>query len=267
MPSLPSCLSTCRPRCVWSWRHRVIPLFPLPGCAQAQILEVRAEQLRATSEEMTAFFRSVMNLRLAEQETQEVDARLQGWWAGMQLAALTLKGEAHPNDLLHALQGTQPELFDYLVQEVLNRQPEPVLSFLLRTSILSRLCSSLCDAVLEQQNSQCFLEEMERANLFLNPLDKQHQCYAYHPLWASALRTRLEQTAPTEVPGLHLRASQWYAGQQMRSDAIQHALQAREWSWAARLMGQIPRQDIWSHLAYALLPSWMEQLPREVVRE
>ncbi|GHO72259.1 LuxR family transcriptional regulator [Ktedonobacter sp. SOSP1-85] len=247
---------------------RTDPPFSLARLrAQAQVLEVRTEQLRATSEEMTAFLRQVMNLQLSEQDSQAVDARLQGWWAGMQLAALSLQEKAHPTDLLQALQGTQHELFEYLVQEVLHRQSAQVQNFLLRTSILSCLHTSLCNAVLEQQDSQHFLEEIERANLFLSPLDNQHQWYAYHPFWAAVLRAQLEQTAPAEVPGLHLRASQWYAAQQMRGKAIQHALQAHEWSWAAWLMEQIPRQDLWSQLEYALLPSWMEQLPREVLRE
>ena len=216
---------------------------------------------------MTAFLRDVMNLRLSEQDIQDVDARIQGWWTGMQLAALAFKGQASPKDLFRALQGTQPALFEYLVQEVLNRQEEQVQTFLLRTSLLSRLCSSLCNAVLQQQDSQCFLEEVERSNLFLTPLDKERQWYAYHPLFAEALRARLEQAAPAEVPLLHLRASQWYAAHQMRSEAIQHALQAHEWSWAATLMEQIPSQHIWSRFKDALLLSWMEQLPREVVRE
>ncbi|EFH83763.1 LuxR C-terminal-related transcriptional regulator [Ktedonobacter racemifer] len=247
---------------------RTDPPFSLARLrAQAQIQELRTEQLRATSEEMTAFFWSVMDLRLAKQNIQSVDARLQGWWVGMRLAALTLKEKAHLDDLLRALQGNHRALFEYLVQEVLKRQSEQVQTFLLRTSILSRLCNSLCSAVLEQQDSQRFLEEIERANLFLSPLDDQRQWYAYHPLFAEALRAQLEQNFPTEVPGLHLRASQWYAAHQMRGEAIQHALQAHEWSWAALLMEQIPRQDIWSQLEYALLPSWMEQLPREVLRE
>ncbi|GHO76963.1 hypothetical protein KSD_47340 [Ktedonobacter sp. SOSP1-85] len=234
--------------------------------ARAQVLELRTEQLRATSEEMTAFLRGMMDLRLSEQDTQEVDTRLQGWWAGMQLAALALKREAHSTDLLQQLQGNQPALFEYLVQEVLLRQEEKVQTFLLRTSILPRLCNSLCKAVLEQQESQPSLEDLERANLFLSPLDSERQWYAYHPRWASALRTQLEQLAPTEVPLLHLRASQWYAAQQMHSEAIQHALQAQAWPWAAQLMEQIPSQRLFL-LEYALLPSWIEQLPREVVRE
>src|SRR5258708_4530969 len=132
---------------------RTDPPFSLARLrAQAQIQELRAEQLRATREEMTTFFLDVMDLRLAEQDIQEVDTRTQGWWAGMQLAALALKGKVHPKDLLQALQGNQRALFEYLVQEVLHRQPEQVQTFLLRTSILSRLCSSLCNAVLEQQD-------------------------------------------------------------------------------------------------------------------
>ena len=245
---------------------RTDPPFSLARLrAQAQVLELRTEQLRATSEEMTTFFWNAMDLRLDEQDSQIVDARLQGWWAGMQLAALSLKEKASPSDLLQVFQGTQRELFEYLVQEVLHRQSEQVQSFLLRTSILSCLHSSLCNAILEQQDSQRFLEEIERANLFLSPLDKQQQWYVYHPLWASVLRAQLEQTAPAEVPGLHLRASQWYAAHLLCSKAIQHALQAHEWSRAAWLMEQIPRQDLWSQLEYALLPSWVEQLPREVV--
>ncbi|WP_040445738.1 AAA family ATPase [Ktedonobacter racemifer] len=247
---------------------RTDPPFSLARLrAQAQILELRTEQLCATGEEMTAFLRDVMDLQLSAQRIEQVDARIQGWWAGMQLAALAFKGRAQPKGLLQAFQGNQPALFDYLVQEVLNRQEEKVQTFLLRTSILPRLCNSLCNAVLEQQDSQLFLEQVERANLFLNPLDNQRQWYAYHPLFAEALRAQLEQIAPAEVPRLHLRASQWYAAEKMRSEAIQYALQAHEWSWAATLMEQIPGQDLWSQLEYASLPSWMEQLPREVVRE
>ena len=237
---------------------RTDPPFSLARLrAQAQILELRAEQLRATNKEMAAFLHNVMDLRLAEQDIQAVDARLQGWWAGMQLAALAWKENAHPDNLLQAAQGNQPDLFEYLVHEVLDHQPVPVQTFLLRTSILPRLCNALCNAVLEQQDSQLFLEQLERANLFLSPLDDQRRWYAYHPLFAEALRARLEQTVPAEVPGLHLRASRWYAAHQARSEAIQQALQAREWSWAAWLLEQVPSQHLWSWSESAcLLPGW-----------
>lgn len=247
---------------------RTDPPFSLAQLrAQAQITELRTKQLHATREEMTTFLRDVMDLRLSEQKIQEVDARIQGWWAGMQLTALALKEKAHPKNLLQSFQGNQRALFEYLEQEVLNHQPEQVQAFLLRTSILPYLCDTLCNAVMEQQGSQLLLEDLERSNLFLNPLDDQRQWYAYHPLFAEVLRAQLEQTSPTEVPLLHLRASQWYAAHQMRSEAIQQALLAQEWSWAALLMEQIPSQHIWSRFKDALLLSWVEQLPREVVRE
>jgi LuxR family transcriptional regulator, maltose regulon positive regulatory protein len=165
---------------------------------------------------MVAFLHNVMDLWLAEHDIQVVDIRLQGWWAGMQLAELAWNGSTLPNNLLQAAQGNQPALFEYLVHEVLDRQPEQVQTFLLRTSILPRLCNTLCNAVLEKQDSQLFLEQLERANLFLSPLDDQRQWYVYRPLFAEVLRARLEQTTPTEVPGLHLRASRWYA-------ALRHA--------------------------------------------
>jgi LuxR family maltose regulon positive regulatory protein len=247
---------------------RTDPPFSLARLrAQAHVLELRAEQLRATREEMTAFLCDVMDLRLSEQNIRDVDARLQGWWVGMQLAALAFQGKAPSQDFLQVSQGNQPALFEYLVQEVLSRQSERVQRFLLCTSILSRLGNSLCNAVLEQRDSQILLEEVVRSNLFLSPLDSERQWYAYHPFFAEVLRAQLEQTIPTEVPRLHLRASQWYAAHQMRGEAIQHALQAREWSWAATLLEQIPSQHIWSRFKDALLRSWMEHLPHEVVRE
>ncbi|GCE19714.1 LuxR C-terminal-related transcriptional regulator [Dictyobacter kobayashii] len=206
-----------------------------------------------------------MNLRLSEESIQDVDSHIQGWWAGMQLTALALQEQATPKDLLQAFQGSQPALFKYLVQEVLNRQPQTVQTFLLRTSILPQLCDSLCNAILEQQESQLLLEELERSNLLLNPLDKQHQWYAYHPLFAEVLRTQLERNEPKELPILHMRASQWYAAHGMHRKAIQQALLAQEWSWAAQLVEQISSQHIWGQLKDALLLSWIEQLPREVV--
>lgn len=244
---------------------RADPPFSLARLrARAQILELRTELLRSTEEEEATFLREGMDLHLSEQEIQEVKERTQGWWAGLQLAALALRGRAHPMDLLHELRGNQRAIRDYLVHEVLQRQSAAVQTFLLRTSILDRFSAPLCDALLEQQESQQLLAELERANLFLQALDQHHRWYMYHPLFAEALRSHLEQTAPAEVPALHVRASHWYAAQHMRSEAIEHALRAREWPWAADLIEHLPSQRIWNRLAYALLPSWIEQLPPEV---
>ena len=235
--------------------------------AQAQILELRAEQLRASREEMTIFLHRVMDLRPSKENIQEGDPYIQGWWAGMQLAALAFHEQSPPTNLPQVFQRSQPALSEYLVQEVLHRQTQKMQGFLLRTSILPNLCNALCNEVLEQQESKLLLEEIERSNLFLNPLDEQRRWYAYHPLFAEVLRNRLEQTMPHEVPQLHLRASRWYAAHEMHSEAIQQALLAHAWSWAAQLVEQIPSQHVWGRFKDALLLSWIEQLPREVVRE
>lgn len=246
---------------------RAEPPFSLARLrVRAQVQELRTEQLQFTREEATAFLREGMHLYLSEQEMQEVEARTQGWWAGLQLAALALQGRANPMDLLHELQGSRRAIREYLVHEVLQRQPTTLQTFLLRTSILERLSASLCNAVLEQKESQQVLEELERANLFLSPLDRQHHWYAYHPLFAEALRSNLEQTSPAEMSTLHLRASRWYAAHHFTNEAIRHALFAQDWSRAADLIEHIPSQRIWSRLEHALVPTWIEQLPPEAVR-
>lgn len=246
---------------------RADPPFSLARLrVQAQVQELRTEQLRFTREEETAFLCEAMHLHLSAQEIQEVEAHTQGWWAGLQLAALALRKEANPMDLLHELQGRQHEIREYLVHEVLQRQPAALQTFLLRTSLLSRLSASLCDTVLEHSGSQQALEELERTNLFLHRLDRQHHWYAYHPLFAEALCSQLEQTSPAEVPVLHLRASRWYASHHFIDEAIHHALDAQDWSRSADLIEHIPSQRIWSQLEHALVPIWIEQLPPSVVR-
>jgi LuxR family maltose regulon positive regulatory protein len=184
---------------------RADPPFSLARLrVRAQVQELRTEQLQFTPEEAAVFLREGMHLHLSAQEMQEVEARTQGWWAGLQLAALALRGRANPMDLLRELQGSQRAIREYLVHEVLQRQPADLQTFLLRTSLLARLSASLCDTMLEQPGNQQVLEELERANLFLSPLDRRHHWYAYHPLFAEALHSQLEQTSPAEVPVLHL---------------------------------------------------------------
>ena len=246
---------------------RVDPPFSLARLrARGQIQEIRTAHLRFTSEEAAVFLRDVMGLQCPEKEAQDVETRTEGWWAGLQLAALVMQGRANPSDLLHELRGSQSSVLEYLVQEVLQQQPERVQSFLLRTSILGRLSASLCDAVLQQQGSSVHLEELVHSNLFLTPLDEQRHWYVYHPLFAEALRYHLKQIAPADIPDLHLRASRWYAAQHAVSEAILHALQAQVWPWAIELLEHIPSQSIWSQLKYTVLPSSIERLPPEIVR-
>ncbi|GHO71837.1 LuxR family transcriptional regulator [Ktedonobacter sp. SOSP1-52] len=231
--------------------------------ARVQIQELRTEQLRYTQEETTIFLRKAVDFRFSEQDMQEVQSRTQGWCAGLQLAALALRGRSNPRDLLHELHGSQRAILEYLLDEVVQQQSSRVQNFLLQTSILDRLFPALCNAVLEQQDSQSILEEMEHANLFLSPLDEEHQWYTYHPLFAEALRHRLQQISPDNVSILNLRASQWYDSHLYENEAIQHAIYIQEWSRVTELIERIPSQSIWSRLN---APFWIEHLPPDVVR-
>ena len=188
--------------------------------ARDQVLEVRAEQLRCSSEETLAFFTQAMGITLTRKEIQEVEARTEGWMAGLQLLALSMRGRSDPTAILHELVGSHRYILDYLTDEVLRQQPPALQTFLLRTSILERLCSSLCDSVMGQSGSQFVLEQLEQANLFVGTLDGRREWYRYHALFAEVLRYRLEQAEGEAVPALHLRTSQWYAERGYLNEAV-----------------------------------------------
>jgi LuxR family transcriptional regulator, maltose regulon positive regulatory protein len=240
-----------------------LPLARLRG--RGQVLEIRTEQLRCTEEETTTFLTQTMGLSLSPSEIRAVEARTEGWIAGLQMAALSMQGCTDPTKILHEFSGSQRYILDYLTDEVLQQQPEAIQTFLLRTSILERLCASLCDHVLAESGSQQVLEHLERANLFIVPLDAQRQWYRYHHLFAEALRYRLEQTRAEELHTLHLCASQWYVGHGHLDEAVQHAINAQEWSWAADLIEQAPAPPIWGFNVLEKQRHWLEKLPLEVV--
>ncbi|MFL5658751.1 MAG: LuxR C-terminal-related transcriptional regulator [Ktedonobacteraceae bacterium] len=245
---------------------RVDPPLPLSLLrARGEMLEVRTDQLRCTPEEVLAFFSKVMGMHLPADIVGEVTARTEGWLVGLQLVGLSLQGHTDPVDLLHEVSGRERYILDYLLEEVLQRQPEPVQRFLLHTSILERLSTSLCDALLQRMDSQQMLEFLERANVFVVPLDGQRRWYRYHALFAEALRLRLEQTEGEALSALHLRASHWYAEQGYFSEAARHTISAGDWTWAADLIEQ-EYTFTWGSSEHALLRHWLEKLPVEVVR-
>lgn len=233
------------------------------------LLEVRTEQLRCTAEETKAFFREVMSIHLSDEAIQEVLVRTEGWLVGLQLLGLSLPQQANPERLLQEVSGDQRYILDYLTEEVLRQEPQEIQTFLLSTCILRRLTASLCDAVMEQTNSQQMLEHLERANLFVVSLDSKRQWYRYHALFAEALYYRLTQTHHHLVLSLHHRASLWYARHGFPSLAILHALRAKEWNWAADLIEGLPSllAHSWgaSEHELILLQHWIKQLPTEVV--
>ncbi|MBL8103154.1 MAG: hypothetical protein JNM02_11520, partial [Anaerolineales bacterium] len=213
------------------------PTLPIPRLrARNQLTEIRAAGLRFTPPEAIEFLNQVMNLDLSVDEVAVLETRTEGWIAGLQLAALSMKGQQDFHGFIQAFAGDHRYIVDYLVEEVLQRQPEDIRNFLLQTSILDRLNGPLCDAVTSQSGSKTKLESLQRDNLFLIPLDDKRHWYRYHYLFADVLRVHLMTERPDLVPTLHKRASEWCEQNNLTADAIRHALSAEDFEQAAELI-------------------------------
>jgi LuxR family maltose regulon positive regulatory protein len=243
---------------------------------RGQLTELRLADLQFTKDEAAVFLNRVMDLRLSADDTTALTSRTEGWIAGLQLAALALQGTLSMQgrqDLpgfIAALTGSQHHILDYLVEEVLRRQSESVQAFLLRTSILDRLTGPLCDALTMEHEAgaddgQAMLNRLERANLFVIPLDERHQWYRYHHLFADSLRLCLAQAWPDRVPEYHCRASLWYEQHGYLSEAIEHALSADDLDRAACLIEQAAEPTL-MRSEFTTFLSWVEALPEEVTR-
>jgi LuxR family maltose regulon positive regulatory protein len=231
--------------------------------ARGQLVELRAEDLRLTPSEAAAFLNSVMDLRLSARDIATLESRTEGWVAGLQLAALSMRGHADVSGFIQAFAGDHRYIADYLVGEVLGRQPEDMRSFLLQTAVLDRMCGPLCDAVTRQANGSARLEVLERGNFFVVPLDDKRQWYRYHHLFAEVLRAYLTEEQPDAVAGLHRRASAWYESAGSLGDAIRHSLAAEDFEHVANLVEQAgPAMLQLRHEATAL--GWLRALPDEV---
>ncbi len=252
---------------------RADPPLPLARLrTRGHLIEIRAADLRFTAEEVMAFLTQALGQDLSAQEIAALEARTEGWVAGLQLAALSMQGRSDIAGFLAAFSGSHRYIIDYLVEEVLARQPEPVQTFLLQTAILERLQGSLCEAVMGvmrepggEASGQAMLEQLEQANLFLTPLDDERLWYRYHQLFAEALRHRLQRRQPDLVPELHRRASTWYEQQGLVRDAVHHALTAADFEQAARLIEHTAELTA-KRGELATLRSWLEALPDELLR-
>ena len=201
-----------------------LPLARLRG--RGELTDLRASDLRFTPDEAAVFLNEVMGLHLTAGEVEALETRTEGWVAGLQLAALSMQGREDIRGFIRAFAGDDRYIMDYLVEEVLQRQPERVRSFLLQTSILDRLSGPLCDAVTAQEEGKGLLEALERDNLFVVPLDDKRQWYRYHHLFADVLHAHSMEEQPDRLPTLHRRASEWYEDNGSRADAIRLALAA-----------------------------------------
>jgi ATP/maltotriose-dependent transcriptional regulator MalT len=234
--------------------------------ARGELGELRAGELRFNDEEATTFLNGVLGLDLTAPDIERLQARTEGWPAALYLAALSLRGEADPSGSIEAFAGDDRYLVDYLTAELLARQPPDLRSFLLRTSILKRLCGPLCDAVAERDGSAELLEDLERANLLLTPLDTKREWYRYHPLFADLLRHELIRAESDLVPLLHGRASSWYRDAGLIVEAADHAIAAGDVDAAVDLVGRYYSVFL-AHGQLATIARWLDALPESVVAE
>ncbi len=245
---------------------RVDPLLPLARMrARGELVEVRAADLRFTLDEATSYLNEVIGLHLAVDDVVALEGRTEGWIAALQLAALSMQGRDNVADFIAGFAGNDRYIVDYLVEEVLEHQPEPVRRFLLRTAVLDRLTGSLCDAVTGRADGADMLADLERANLFLVALDDRREWYRYHHLFADVLRVRLLAEDPDLVPQLHQHASQWYESRDLVTEAVRHALAAQEFERAAHLMEQAA-PALRRNRQEATLLGWLRQLPDDTIR-
>jgi LuxR family transcriptional regulator, maltose regulon positive regulatory protein len=247
------------------------PPLPLARLrARDQLTELRVSELRFSHTEADALLSQTEGLSLSADEVAVLASRTEGWAAGLHLAALSLRGHQDAAGFVRSFSGSQRFVLDYLLEEVLQQQPTPLQQFLLRTSVLDRLCGPLCDAVLAMPvgTGQATLEAIERANLFLVPLDDQRCWYRYHHLFGELLQQRLPQETAMDadaIATLHLRASGWYEAQGLMLEALHHAAAAADPARVATLA-----ERAWAHMNSSFQSSawcrWVGQLSEEVLR-
>ncbi len=230
-----------------------------------QLTEVRAADLRFTPTEAADFLNGIMDLSLSTQEVAALEGRTEGWIAGLQLAALSMRGRTDIPGFISAFAGDNRYIMDYLVAEVLERQPQAIRNFLRRTAMLDRLSGPLCDAVTGQGDGRALLAALERSNLFVVPLDDKRQWYRYHHLFADLLHAHLLTEEPALLPLLHRRASLWHAQNGSLPDAIRHALAAADFARAAELV-ELAWPAMRKSRQEATVLSWLKALPGNLVR-
>ena len=245
---------------------RADPRLPLARLrARGELVEIRATDLRFSHDEAATYLNAVVGLDLTAANVALLGERTEGWIAALQLAGLSMQGRADVGGFIAGFAGNDRYIVDYLVDEVLQRQPDHVRTFLLSTSILERLNGALCDAVTQRHDSKAMLEKLEHGNLFVVPLDDIRDWYRYHRLFADVLQAHLLESRPDEIAALHVRASAWYQQDGDTSEAIRHAMAGQDFDRAADLVElAIPvmrriRQE-------ATLHGWLKALPADVIR-
>jgi LuxR family transcriptional regulator, maltose regulon positive regulatory protein len=245
---------------------RADPALPLARLrARGELVEVRAADLRFTLDEVTDYLNAVVGLDLTANDIAALEARTEGWIAALQLAALSMRGRDDVAGFIAGFAGDDRYIVDYLVEEVLRRQPDDVRRFLVQTSILDRLSGPLCDAVTAQHGGKARLEALDRANLFVVPLDDNRRWYRYHHLFADVLRAHLLDERADEAADLHRRASQWYDRNGEPAPAVRHALAAGDVEGAAELI-ELAIPALRRNRQEPTIRGWLDAIPDDVVR-
>ncbi|MFC1879523.1 LuxR C-terminal-related transcriptional regulator [Chloroflexota bacterium] len=256
---------------------RVNPPLSLPRLrARGRVLEIRDNDLKFTSEEAAQFFNKTMELDLPPEAVSTLEERTEGWIAGLQLAAVSIKGRQGKGDLaafITTFGGTNRYILDYLIEEVLGQQPLVVQEFLLDTAILDRMCAKLCDTIRDHTEeadriggSQKILEQLEQSNLFVLPLDEERRWYRYHHLFSTLLRSTLSQKkTDAQIRDLNRRAGHWHKNQNNMEEAMQHAMAAQEYEQAAQLV-EDNLARMFSRSEVPVLLSWIKKIPEEIIK-
>ena len=245
---------------------RAEPPLPIAKLrAQSQLSELHAADLRFTQTEAATFLNQVMGLGLSDDEIAMLKAQTEGWIIGLQLTALSLKDTSGTERPIHRISGDDRYIADYLIGEVLSRQPESLQQFLLKTSILNRLSADLCNVVAEIENSQPILETLEKSNLFVVPLDNTREWYRYHHLFAEMLRFRLEHRYVGLLPDLYQQAFDWHKAQGLLEEAVRYALKGQMYAQAADIVEEVGYQTYWQNRAHTVW-EWLEALPDDLLQ-
>jgi LuxR family maltose regulon positive regulatory protein len=231
---------------------------------QQQLVELRTRDLSFTSEEATLYFKDKLNVDLSIEDIALLESRTEGWITGLQLAALSIKDRSDPSAFVAKFSGDNRYIVDYLLEEVLHRQPEEIQDFLLQTSILDPLSGSLCDEVMDRKNSQQMLNKLEKSNLFIFSLDNEREWFRYHRLFADSLSQRLKHREKEIVPELHRKASDWYNKQGMNYEAVDHAFAAHDFDRAAFLLEDMA-ESVWDRGQQVKLAQWFNRIPERII--
>ncbi|MGC9357620.1 MAG: LuxR C-terminal-related transcriptional regulator [Anaerolineae bacterium] len=247
---------------------RADPPLPIARLrARGELTEIRQADLLFTTEEAAAFLQKIMGLKLSPEDVKALTERTEGWIAGLQMAAVSMRQRDDLGAFVRAFAGSHRYVMDYLMEEVLQRQTPDVQAFLIQTSILEQLSAPLCDAVFfqrERAGSQAILEYLEQANLFVTPLDEHRTWYRYHRLFADLLQRQLSQHYPRQIVDLHRRASAWYEGEGQVPESIEHALAAGDFERVASLLEQVT-EHLLMRSEVVTLRMWLDALPDRVL--